>query len=162
MIYLIEDISTIYCVLSVYQTLLVSKPLGAIGSDVCFRACPVSRWSLSINISSQESIWYLGGLPWFCARLDTFNSVPAAPNNAVTRPKGIRASQGTGMLMTSRILSQLLLSWPTPYLALFGYYMSMVYLNNSEKKNNATGNATTNPPISVPSNTLLLILVPIF
>jgi hypothetical protein len=71
--------------------------------------------------------------------LDTFNSVPAAPNSAVTRPsivnsaedrrdkdadlpKGIRASQGTGMLMTSRILSQLLLSWlPTPYLALFGY-----------------------------------------
>ena len=80
MIYLIEDISTIYCVLSVYQTLFVSKLLGAIGSDcdkclidfvedakkgqvrtVCFRACPVSRWSLSINISSQESIWYLGG-----------------------------------------------------------------------------------------------------
>ena len=80
MIYLIENISTIYCVLSVYQTLLVSKPLGAMGSDcdkmlnqlrkgreegqartVCFRACPVSRWSLSINISSQESIWYLGG-----------------------------------------------------------------------------------------------------
>jgi hypothetical protein len=58
--------------------------------------------------------------------LDTFNSVPAAPNSAVTRPselsnssedkrdkdtdlpKGIRASQGTGMLMMSRILSQLL------------------------------------------------------
>ena len=33
MIYLIEDISTIYCVLSVYQTLFVSKLLGAIGSD---------------------------------------------------------------------------------------------------------------------------------
>lgn len=122
MIYLIGDISTIYCALSVYQTLFVSNPFGAIGSDVCFRACPVSRWSLSINISSQESIWYLGGLPWFCARLDTFNSVPAAPNSAVTRPKGIRASQGTGMLMTSRIVfSQLLLrSWSTPYLALFG------------------------------------------
>jgi len=39
-------------------------------------------------------------------------------------------------------------------------YMS-VYLN-SEKKNNATGNATTNPPISNPSNTLLPILVLIF
>jgi hypothetical protein len=25
-------------------------------------------------------------LPWFCARLDTFNSVPAVPNRAVTRP----------------------------------------------------------------------------
>lgn len=40
-------------------------------------------------------------------------------------------------------------------------YMSMVYLNNSEKKNNATGNATTDPPISN-RNTLLPVLVPIF
>ncbi len=33
MIYGIEDNSTIYCVLSVYQTLFVSKPSGALGSD---------------------------------------------------------------------------------------------------------------------------------
>jgi len=47
---------TFYCVLSANQTLFVSNPSGATGLDVCFRACPVSRWSLSIIISSQESI----------------------------------------------------------------------------------------------------------
>ena len=57
-------------------------------------------------------------MPKFCARLETFSSVPAAPNIVVTRPrreerisalgdyysstplpKGMRASHGTGMVM---------------------------------------------------------------
>jgi hypothetical protein len=108
--------------------------------------------------------------------LDTFNSVPAAPNSAVTRPSELsRGQERQGCWLTERnkglprnrhaddkqnTLAVVVKMAYTVFGTVWVY--KSVYLNNSEKKNNATGNATTNPPISVPSNILLPILVPIF
>lgn len=80
------------------------------GRTLCPLLCPVSRRSRSIIISSHSSRLYLGGcysilvmlmrheqryngldedgratLPRFCARWDTFSSVPAAANIPVTK-----------------------------------------------------------------------------
>lgn len=109
--------------------------------------------------------------------MDTFNSVPAAPNNAVTRPSELsRGQERQGCWLTERnkglprnrhaddkqnTLAVVVKLAHTVFGTVCEIHV-YVYLNNSEKKNNATGNATTNPPISNPSNTLLPILVPIF
>lgn len=87
-----------YCEFSVYQALFVAKDSGATGFDDWPRRLPVRRLSLSIIISSHVSIPYLGGLPSFWARRVMLKAVPVIPNMVVTRAKGIKASQGTGIL----------------------------------------------------------------
>jgi len=94
-----DYICVCYCERCVYQTLLVANDSGATVFAVWPRRCPVNLRSRSINISSQLSTLYRGGFPWFCARFETLLSVPAAANMVVSRPNGIRASQGSGMVV---------------------------------------------------------------
>jgi len=92
-----------HCEFSVYHALFVAKDSGATGFDDWPRELPVRRLSLSIIISSHVSIPYLGGFPSFWARFVMLKAVPVMPNMVVTRAKGIKASQGTGMLGENQV-----------------------------------------------------------